>query len=177
MKSNGLAVLALIAALAALALPYFKGSADSRIAFVDTNRLMTAFTEAHKANQEIKVEDEKWKGNVKVMEDSLKSFMDSMTVRYDEAKPAEKKALQDELSFRNQQINNYTAAQTRKMEDVAHKRLAGVYEKINSFMKEYGKSKGYYVVFGTSSGSILYGEGTPLDITNDVIKGLNKRYE
>jgi outer membrane protein len=177
MKSNILAGLALIAAAAALALPFLRGGVERQIAFVDTNRLMTAFTEAHKANQEIKAEDEKWKANLRIMEDSLKSFMDTMTVKYDAASMAEKRALQDELSMRNQQINNYTAAQGRKMEEAAQKRLAGVYEKINNYMKEYGKAKGYHVILGTASGSILYGEGTPMDITDDVIKGLNKRYE
>lgn len=177
MKSNLISALALVAALAALGMPFIKGGADNRLAFVDTNRLMTAFTEAHKANNEIKVEDEKWRGNLKVMEDSLKSFMDTMTVRYDRAGVAEKRALQDELSMRNQQINNYTAAQAKKMEQAAQKRLATVYEKINSYMKEYGKTKGFHVIFGTASGSILYGEGTPMDITDEVIQGLNKRYE
>lgn len=177
MKSNLLAALALVAGLAALGMQLLKGGAEKRIAFVDTNRLMTGFSEAHKANKDIKVEDDKWRGNVKVMEDSLKSFMDSMTVRYDAASVADKKTMQDELSMRNQQINNYTAAQTRKMEEVAQKRLAAVYEKINAYMREYGNSKGYHVILGTSGGSILYGEGTPMDITDEVIKGLNKRYE
>jgi outer membrane protein len=178
MKSNILAGLALIVALGALALSYTKsGNLEKRLAFVDTNRMMTGFSEAHKANNEIKAEDLKWKANLKIMDDSLKSFMDSMTVKFDKADLKEKRALQEELGMRNQQINNYTAAQGKKMEDAAQKRLASVYEKINSYMKEYGKTKGYYVVFGTVSGSILYGEGTPLDITDEVIKGLNKRYE
>lgn len=177
MKSNLLSALALVVALAALGLPFIKGGAEKRIAFVDTNRLMTAFTEAHKANKEIKAEDEKWRANLKIMEDSLKSFMDTMTVRYDKAGMAEKRALQDELSMRNQQINNYTAVQSKKMEEAAQKRLATVYEKINTYMKEYGKAKGFYVILGTASGSILYGEGTPMDMTDEVIKGLNKRYE
>jgi outer membrane protein len=178
MKTNFLAGLALLVAVAALVLAFTKGgSLENRIAFVDTNRMMTGFSEAHKANNEIKLQDEKWKVNLKILDDSLKSFMDSMTVRFDHADLKEKRSLQDELAMRNQQINNYTAAQTKKMEEAAQKRLASVYEKVNAYMKEYGKSKGYYVVFGTASGSILYGEGSPLDITDEVLKGLNKRYE
>lgn len=177
MKSNILAGLALIVALASTGLHFYPAAGNKQIAFVDTNRLMTAFTEAHEANKEIKAEDEKWKANLKIMEDSLKSFMDSMTVKYDGANAVGKRALQDELALRNQQINNYTAAQGRKMEEAAQKRLAAVYGKINAYMKEYGKAKGYHVIFGTASGSILYGEGTPMDITDDVVRGLNQRYE
>jgi outer membrane protein len=177
MKSNVIAVLALAVALGSLALQVKGGSVEKRIAFVDSGRLMTGFKEAHKVNGEIKADDDKWKVNLKVMEDSLKSFMDSMTVKYDAADAKGKRAFQDELAARNQQINNYTAAQGRKMEESAHKRMAGIYEKINAYMKEYGKRKGYYLVFGTNNGNIIYGEGTPVDITDAVIEGLNKRYE
>lgn len=178
MKTNFLAGLALLVAAAALVLAFNKsGSLEKRMAFVDTNRMMTGFSEAHKANNDIKLQDEKWKVNLKILDDSLKSFMDSMTVKFDQSDAKQKRVMQDELAMRNQQINNYTAAQTKKMQEAAQKRLASVYEKINAYMKEYGKSKGYYVVFGTASGSILYGEGSPLDITDEVLKGLNKRYE
>jgi outer membrane protein len=177
MKGNFLAAIALAVALAALGVSLKSGDVERRIAFVDTGRLMTGFTEAHKVNKEIKADDEKWRANLKVMEDSLQSFMDTMTVRFDAADVKTKRALQDELASRNQQINNYTAAQGRKMEEAAGKRMATVYEKINSFMKEYGKTKGYYLVFGTSNGNIIYGEASPVDITDAVIKGLNQRYE
>lgn len=177
MKSNVIAIAALVVALAALVMQIQKGSVEKRIAFVDSGRLMTGFKEAHKVNNDIKADDDKWRANLKIMEDSLKSFMDSMTVKYDAADAKGKRAFQDELSARNQQINNYTAAQGRKMEESAHKRMEAVYGKINAYMKEYGKRKGYYVVFGTNNGNIIYGEGTPLDITDAVIEGLNKRYE
>jgi outer membrane protein len=176
MKANILAGLALVVAVVALVLG-MKGGVEKRLAFVDTNRLMTAFSEAHKANNEIKGEDEKWKVNLKVMEDSLKSFMDTMTVKYDRQDVKGKRALQDELAMRNQQINNFTAAQGKKMQEAAQKKLGAVYEKINAYMKEYGKAKGYYLIFGTNNGNIIYGEATPVDITDEVIKGLNKRYE
>ena len=177
MKSNIFSLIALAVALAALALGFKKGGVEQRLAFVDTNRLMTSFSEAHKANAEIKVEDEKWKANLKVMEDSLKSYMDSMTVKYDRSDMKKKRELQDELAMRNQQINNYTAAQGKRLQEAAQKKLGTVYEKINAFMKEYGKSKGYYIVFGTTNGNIIYGESTPVDITDAVIQGINKRYE
>lgn len=177
MKSNVLAILALAVAVAALILPFKRGEVEKRIAFVDTGRLLTGFHEAIKLDKEIKADDDKWKANLKIMEDSLKSFMDSMTVKYDAADAKGKRAMQDELATRNQQINNYTAAQSKKLEQSAHQRMSGIYEKVNAFMKEYGKAKGYYIVFGTNNGNIIYGDGTPLDITDAVIQGLNKRYE
>lgn len=177
MKSNLLSAAALAVAVAALGLSFTRQGVEKRIAFVDTGRLMTGFTEAHKVNKDIKSDDDKWRASLKVMEDSLKAFMDSMTVKYDAADPKGKRALQDELAARNQQINNFTAAQGRKMEESARKRMESVYGKINSFMKEYGKNKGFYIVFGTSNGNIIYGEGTPVDVTDEVVAGLNKRYE
>jgi outer membrane protein len=176
MKSP-IALLALVISLLAAGYSYWRTAKVRSFAFMDTQRAMAGFKPAIEANQKVKEEDERWKKNLKIMEDSLKSYMDTMTVRYDRGTVQEKKAMQDELAMRNQQINNYTAVQGRKMQEFATQQLSGVYEKLNGFMREYGKAKGYDVVFGTANGSILYGEGTAADITDEVLKALNKRYE
>jgi outer membrane protein len=177
-RRNGLALSALAVALGVGAASWPGGTrGDARFAFVDTQRLLTGFKEAHKVNKEIQDEDAKWKKDLKSIEDSLKAYMDVMSARYDGADVKAKKEMQDELSLRNQQINNFQRANTRKMEELSRTKLAQVFEKVNAFMKEYGKAKGYAVIFGTAQGNILYGEGTGADITNEVVVELNKRYE
>lgn len=49
--------------------------------------------------------------------------------------------------------------------------------KIKTFLKGYGKEKGYDYVYGTgATATILYGK-EEYDITKDVIKALNEKYE
>lgn len=177
-KQNALAFLTLVGLLALGGYTLLSQKhAGRKFAFVDTQRLLTAFKEAHRVNKEVEAEDKKWKTALKTMEDSLKAFMDTMTVKYDKAGLNEKREMQDELAVRNQQVNNFQRVNTGKMQELSREKLSKVYEKIDAYMKEYGKSHGYEIIFGTAQGSILYGEGTPADITHEVIEELNKRYE
>jgi Skp family chaperone for outer membrane proteins len=77
-----------------------------KIAYVDTSKLMLGFSEANKVEREIKAEDDKWKDKLKTMQDSLKASIDTMSKYYDISKPAQKKALQDNLSALNQRVNS-----------------------------------------------------------------------
>lgn len=148
-----------------------------KVAFVDTQRLITGFKEAHKVNKEIQAEDEKWRKDLKAIEDSLKAHMDDMSANYDRSDAKSKKEMQDKLSLRNQQMNNFERMNVKRMQELTTKKMSSVYEKINASMKEYGKAKRYDIVFGTVSGSILYGEGTKADITDEVVELLNRRFE
>jgi Skp family chaperone for outer membrane proteins len=179
-KLDPVALIALLLAAAALVLIWksgmVKGNAH-KIAFVDTQRLLTSFKEANKVNKELEAADGKWKADFKSMEDSLKAYMDTMTVKFDAADMKTKKKMQDELAMRNQQVNNFQRYHVKQMQDMTQDKMKDVYAKINAFMKEYGASKGYDVIFGTTNGSILYGENTQADITDEVIQALSKKYD
>ena len=55
--------------------------------------------------------------------------------------------------------------------------MEGVLNQVNSFVQDYGRKKGYDVIFGTTlSGNILYGKEV-IDITNEVVEGLNQTYK
>ena len=47
---------------------------------------------------------------------------------------------------------------------------------VHAFIERYNKSKGYYFIFSKSGDNILYA-GTAYNITEEVIKGLNKEYK
>src|SRR6185369_7675715 len=88
-KPDPMALVALLLAAVALVLIWKSGMAQAggarKIAFVDTQRLMTTFKEANKVNKELEAADGKWKADLKSMEDSLKAYMDTMTVKFDAA--------------------------------------------------------------------------------------------
>ena len=175
-KQNFIGLLALLVAIG-LGVHSVKSTQTRKFAFVDSQRLMTGFKEAQKLDKELKDEDAKWRGSLKAMEDSIKAYMDTMTVKYDKGDAKAKKEMQDELSARNQKSNNFERFQVKRMQDLMNKKMAGIFEKVNAFMKEYGRAQGYEIIFGTVNGSVLYGEGTAADITTPVVEALNKRYE
>jgi outer membrane protein len=103
--------------------------------------------------------------------------MERMNKHYNTASKNAKYDMQQELSTRNQQINNFREANLERIGKKRAQMMDGVYQKINVYLDEYGKSHHYDLILGTvQGGSILYGS-SGVDITDDIIKGLNKRYE
>ena len=133
-----------------------------KIAYVDTSKLMVGFSEAAEGERRLNAEDKKWRGQVKELEDyssrtsglteSLQASIDRMSKEYERAK---KKALQDGLSARNQQIDNFCGANMRKMEKLRSTKMKFVMDKENVYLAEYGKKHGYGIIFGTAAGGSI----------------------
>jgi outer membrane protein len=50
-------------------------------------------------------------------------------------------------------------------------------KRINDFLVEYNKTKSYSLIFSTSSSvNVLFHKDSTLDITNDIVAGLNAAY-
>lgn len=149
-----------------------------KLGFVNTAQLMTSFKSASKVQNELEGKDKVWREKLKLLEDSLKVFMDKVGNEYDKLNPAGKKALQDELSARNQQINNFSRYNTEQMQKLSQEKMAGVYEKINAYVKEFGDKNNFDIMLGTiQGGNIIYGENKSTDVTQKILDGLNERYE
>lgn len=150
----------------------------TKLGFVNTARIMTGFKVSHQVQKELEAKDKVWRDKLKVLEDSLKVFMDKMGSDYDKLNMAGKKAMQDELSARNQQINNFTRYNSEQMQKASQEKMASVYDKINAYVKEFGDKNGYDILLGTvQGGNIIYGENKSTDVTQQVLDGLNSRYE
>lgn len=52
-----------------------------------------------------------------------------------------------------------------------------LYDEIMSYLKEYNKQKGYDIILSTTKGGTVFYAKQGYNITNDVLKGLNKGYK
>ena len=86
-------------------------------------------------------------------------------------------ATEQQLQRKQQELQAYqqnTGAQVQNEQGAEQVKL---YEKIAEFVKQYAKDKGYKLVLTYQKGNanMLYGDAS-LDITTDVVKGLNDAY-
>lgn len=90
------------------------------------------------------------------------------------------------------EAENFQREYTRKMQNLENqkrnletsiqqegiKTMEDLKNRINGFLEEYNKTKGYTLIFSTSSTiNVLFHKDKSLDITNDVVAGLNAAYE
>jgi len=82
--------------------------------------------------------------------------------------------LQQKQQSLSQQENQYRM-QLAEEQQVA---LRNIHAKIVEFLQEYNKTKGYSMIISTTlyGGPVLVGNKA-LDITSDVVKGLNSKYD
>ena len=86
------------------------------------------------------------------------------------------RAAEEDLGKKQQNLQLYQQSLQQQLMQEEAKLNQELYERITGFLKEYGKQNGLQVVlkFDPSS-DVLYG-GEALDITQDVIEGLNEAY-
>jgi outer membrane protein len=87
------------------------------------------------------------------------------------------KAVEEDLGRKQQNLQLYQQSLSQQLAEEEGKLNKDLYERITNFLKTYGKDNGLQIVLKYDpSSDVLYG-GESLDITNDVLKGLNEKYK
>lgn len=168
-----IAILALIASLASI---YYFRSSNEQV-YVDVNKLLDGYTRTRVEREAFKKKTQVLKSNVDSLvtdwQIDLKTYekeRSSMTKKEIELK-------QELLGNKQQQLNNYQQAIQKQIQEEDQKLTQTVVNDINDYVKEYGKSHGYPIIFGAGgNGNIMYAEDAS-DLTGIVLKGLNAQYE
>lgn len=87
------------------------------------------------------------------------------------------RAAEEDLGKKQQNLQLYQQSLQQQLMQEETKLNKELYDRITAFLKKYGEDKGLQVVLKFDPTSdVLYG-GAGLDITPDVIKGLNEAYQ
>ncbi|CAM1365452.1 Periplasmic chaperone for outer membrane proteins Skp [Tenacibaculum sediminilitoris] len=169
----GLASLALILSL----FTFFYSQNTSDLVYVDVNKLL----DGYKRTKVVRAEFEKKAKVLKSNVDSLVTDWQKELKLYEKERSGysakELKLKQELLGNKQQQINNYQQAIQKQIQEEDKKSTQTVVNDINDYVKEFGKEKGYKVIFGASgSGNIMYADKSA-DLTEEVLLGLNSDFE
>ena len=166
------------ASLAALVISlgsiFYQSSSDH--VYVDVNMLL----EGYKRTKVIRAEFEQKAKTLNANVDSLMvDWQEELKLYEKERTKMSKKELelkQELLGNKQQQINNYRQAIQKQIREEDKKATQTVINDINDYVKEFGKKKGYDIIFGASGGgNIMYADqGT--DLTAEILEGLNAEF-
>lgn len=88
----------------------------------------------------------------------------------------ELRELQERFMKKEQDLLQYKDKKVRELTEEQQKQNELLYDKITSFLKKHSQDKFKYVLSYSKIGSILYADDS-LNITNQVIEGLNQEYK
>ncbi len=168
-----ISILALIASI----FSFFYFQSKSELVYVDINKLLEGYKRTKVEREAFNKKATTLKANV----DSLMTDWQKELKTYEKERASmSKKELslkQELLGNKQQQINNYQQAIQKQIQEEDQKVTQTVINDINDYVKEYGKKKGYPIIFGAGgNGNIMYAEEAS-DLTNDVLTALNASYE
>lgn len=172
-----LATLAIIISVASLVTVAHFQHETVKYGFVNTEKLLNSFVESQRALDDIRAEEETWATERKVIEDSLKAFEERTVATYEKLSVDEKRKAKAEQVSRIEELGRFNQARSTAIENKRLEKLQGVYQKINAAMVDFASENGLDVVFASSNGSIVYGDGTDADLTEKFLRFLNNRFK
>ena len=168
-----IAILALLASITT----FFYTQEKSKLVYVDVNKLL----DGYKRTKVVKAAFEKKAKVLRANVDSLVTDWQKELKLYEKERANYSKkelALKQELlGNKQQQINNYQQVIQKKIQEEDKKSTQTVVNDINDYVTEYGKRKGYKMIFGASGGgNIMYADKSA-DLTEKVLAELNADFE
>ncbi|MCM8762329.1 MAG: OmpH family outer membrane protein [Candidatus Omnitrophica bacterium] len=139
-----------------------------KIGYVDVKEVYYKYDKAVKMEEAFNKEVEK----VSELEKSIKKMQSEYEQKKDIMKPDERIKKEAELKLKMQEYST-TLSEFKKKMDEKQKEMEKIVEEIKKEVQAYGEKSKYTVIL--SSTSILYPGADVVDITDEIIKLMNKK--
>lgn len=146
-----------------------------RIAYFEMDSVSKSFAMVKDVKAELSKEEDKMNTSLtrlqKLYNDKLAQYQSQASqMNQVQSEQANRDMLQLQETIRGQKQD-----MDQKYQDFYMRKMQDVKSRIEEFLKEYNKTKGYSYIFSNEPGFIYYRD-TMFNITNDLIKGLNDQY-
>lgn len=150
---------------------------DLKIAYINSDSVLKYydFFKVNRGKLEAKSKklDQELRGRAQGLQNDYESYqrnVGNLTI-------GQAKAIEEDLTKKQQNLRLYQESLSQELTGEEGKMNVELYSKITNFLKKYGEEKGIQLVLKFDPTSdVLFG-GNNLDITQDVIGGLNEAYK
>jgi outer membrane protein len=147
-----------------------------KVVYVDSNKLVNGYQGMLDARKVFQQKTTSWKANI----DTLSSEVQQQIFRH-EKESSKMTAKERDLSVelirtKQKQLAEYQQAMNTQAQQEDNKMTSDVLVQVNAYLKKYGEKKGYRIILAaTEYGNLAYADEA-LDITEEVLTGLNNEY-
>lgn len=171
-----LAVLNLLSLFLIISFAIYFFTQRQHIVYVDAVQLVNNYKGMQDARTLYQKKSASWKANV----DTLGSEVQKQIMQHDrevaKMTPKERSLSQQLIKTKQNQFIEYQRAIGTQAQQEEGEMNAKVVTQINAYLKKYGEAHGYKIIMAaTEYGNIAYAD-EDLDITKQVLEGLNKEY-
>lgn len=152
------------------------GDKLSVVAYVELDSLYSNVTFIKLRKKELEAEQKNIAQEYENRYRSLSAEKDEFLKKGNSITQQEAEAFQSKLGQKQQDIEADKQTKGQRLAEKGAKIMEDMQSKVRAFMKEYNKSKNYSYILATGTGlDYLFYKDSALNITPDVIKGLNEQ--
>lgn len=149
---------------------------NQKVVYVDSSKLLNNYKGMQAARAAYQTKAGAWKSNI----DTLASEVQQLIFKYEKESSSltikERQLSQELIRNKQKQLADYQQAMNTQAQQEDARMTSDVVVQVNAYLKKYGESKGYTVILAaTEYGNLAYAD-EGLDITDEVLEGLNKEY-
>jgi outer membrane protein len=152
-------------------------SSKQELVYVDSQKLVAGYKGMQAAKESFKAKTEVWNANLDTLRVQVETKMSEYESKAKQLSAREKELMEELIQTKQEQYLNYQQVIKEKVQKEDQELTKQVLDKVNDFIKRYGEEKGYDIIFAaTMYGNIVYSKSN-LDVTADVLQGLNEEYK
>nr|WP_262921667.1 OmpH family outer membrane protein [Pontibacter ruber] len=153
-------------------------AATPEIAYVNSDSLLTNYEYFKDVRTRLQGKSQKAEQNLK----SQAQAFEKEVARYQQSaagmSPQQRATTEQRLAQKQQQLQSISQSAGNDLAAEEGEEMKKIYDRVEAYLKQLSQEKGYKMVLTYSRGNsaILYGDST-LDITTEVLAGLNEKYK
>lgn len=166
-----------IIVLLGLGLGVFNFLTTPKIAYIRSYDLVDKYQGTKEAREKFEAKKNTWQSNIDTLSYTLRSTIDKYNKEKNKMSVAERADMEKFLNNKDKELATYVQSVETKAQEEDEQMMQAILNQVNSYVEKYGQENGYDVILGTStSGNVMFGD-KQLDITDDVLAGLNNSYQ
>lgn len=146
------------------------------IAYFEMDSIENNYEYLKDVRNELKAKEQQLTNQLNTMK---RSYLDKVNKFQQEAQTMSQEkqgVMQQDLMQEQKVIQNKEQAMGAELQDASFKKMQDVNKKIEEYLKEFNKDKGYSYILAHQPGTIYY-KDVRFDITSPVLQGLNAAYK
>jgi outer membrane protein len=152
------------------------GSNDFRIAYFDIDSLQEKYQYFKGVSGQMKQKEANLSSQMDALQNTYQKRLKELQEKGPTMTQSEGEAAQREVAQMQQKFQQRQMSMEQDLKKHQVDLMTDVRNKIENYLKEYNKEKGYAFILSYEPGFMLYYKDSVYDITDDVITGLNEQY-
>lgn len=163
--------------------PAAAGTGDStlidykgKIAYFEMDSLEAQYLYIKEVQTKLRGREESINNEINTMRNGYAGRVQQLQQKAPTMSQQEGEAAQAEIGQMERNLQQRQARLTQELQEQQFKLMQDINKKIEDFLTDYNKEKQFAYILSRQAGDFIYYRDTALNITNDLIKGLNELY-